>query len=87
VLLLDNLWRSREYPESVLALRSVGRLAGLEERAQQLWPLVTCSSQHNFILLRGTAFTFVRMLASELCDSVSDLAPHRVVRLLGEAAE
>jgi hypothetical protein len=33
VLLFNNLWRRRKYPERVFALGCILRLAGLEQRA------------------------------------------------------
>jgi hypothetical protein len=87
VLLLDNLRCGGEYPESVLTLRGIWRLTGLEECSEQLRPLVTCFCQNMFSAICRPPITFVRVLASQLRDSISNLAPHRVVRFLGEASE
>jgi hypothetical protein len=48
MLLLDDLWCSREYPEGVLALGWVLRLTRLEEGAQKLWPCEAYSRQYAF---------------------------------------
>ena len=91
MLLLDDLWCGGEYPERVLALCGILRLAGLEQGSQQFWPCNACASfrpgrRSHVRKWRGLP-TFVCVLTRKLGHGVSDLCAYRRVRFVGETLE
>lgn len=88
MLLLYYLGRGGEYPESILALSRIWRLACLEECPEELRPSHGCTLLAPLSGQRSSGgVTFVGMLSGEFSDRVAHLASHRGIRLLGEAAE